>query len=158
MDTKNLRNALSKFATGITVITTSDEHGNPFGVTVNSFTSVSLEPPLILWCLGDQTFALDVFLQADYFVVNILSSDQENISTNFAIPGEFDRFADISYQIGIAPKVPLINNCLANLQCSRHSIDRQGDHWVFISKIEDTIINYGTPLIYFESQYSSLKE
>ena len=152
MDTKALRNALSKFATGITVITTVDKENNPLGVTVNSFTSVSLEPPLVLWCLGDQTFALDSFLEAKNFVVNILSSEHVGVSNNFAAQGDFDRFADVFYQTGIA-NVPLINDCLANLQCSRHSIDRHGDHWVFISKVEEIIINHGDPLIYFEGNY-----
>lgn len=152
MNSKELRIALSKFATGITVITTVDKDNNPIGVTVNSFTSVSLDPPLVLWCLGDQTFALQAFLNSNRFVVNILSVEQEQISNNFAFPGDFDRFADISYERGIG-NVPLINNCLANLQCTRSNIERVGDHWVFISQIDIFNINEGNPLVYYSSNY-----
>ncbi len=156
MDTKALRSALSKFATGITVVTTVDEDKKPYGVTVNSFTSVSLEPALALWCLGDQTFALNTFLNAEHFAVNILSSEQEDVSNNFAVAGEFDRFATIPHNQGTTG-VPLITGCLANFECKRYQVERIGDHWVFICKIKSFSTNGEKPLIYYSSQYCQLR-
>ena len=154
-DNKRLRQALSKFATGITIITIVDKQQNPYGVTVNSFGSLSLDPALVLWSLGDQTYALEEFLQSDYFVVNVLDAQQQDVSNNFAMQGEFDRFESISYTVN-NKNIPVINDCIASFFCSQFKIDRIGDHWLFIAQVDAFEFSSGNPLIYYNSDYQQL--
>ncbi len=99
-DTKSFRMALGSFATGVTVITTRDINGLDIGVTANSFNSVSLEPPLVLWSLDKKSLSLTAFKKAEHFVVNVLSTDQIDISNRFAKSGE-DKFAGLNVERGI---------------------------------------------------------
>lgn len=154
-DSKELRSAFSRFATGITVVTITDDSGQMYGVTVNSFSSVSLEPALVLWSLGDATYALEAFLEADSYVINVLASDQQHVSNNFAMQGEFNRFETICYSLndeGLA----LLDGCLARFHCRKYRVDRAGDHWLFLGQIYDVEVYQGEPLIYYSSDYRIL--
>lgn len=156
LDTKALRSAFSKFATGITVLTIADESGEMYGVTVNSFSSVSLDPALILWSLGDATYALDAFLNANSYVINVLSSHQQHVSDNFAMQGEFNRFEKISYSLN-EQGLALVDGCLARFHCRKYRVDRAGDHWLFLGQINQIEENPGEPLIYYNSGYRLLE-
>lgn len=155
-DSKALRGAFSRFATGISVLTTCDESGEMHGVTVNSLTSLSLDPALILWALGDATYALDAFINADSYVLNILSSQQQQVSDNFALEGEIDRFENISYTLN-EQGIALIDGCLARFHCCKYKLDRAGDHWLFLGEINRVEQSQGEPLIYYNSSYRQLE-
>lgn len=155
MNNKALRSAFSRFATGVTVLTITDQSGAMFGVTVNSFSSVSLDPPLVLWSLGDATCDLDSFLKADAFVINVLSNDQRQISDNFATADEFDKFESVSYTLS-NQGLPLLDGCLARFHCKKYRLDRVGDHWLFLGELYQIEENHGEPLIYYNSRYCSV--
>lgn len=146
------RRACSKFATGIVVVTTYD--GKPHGVTVNSFTSVSLDPPLVLFCINYSANILSVFREASHFAINILEGDQEAISSAFAFRGK-DRFEGISWRPGIE-MVPILEGTLATLECKIHSVVEAGDHAIFIGEALTATVGTGNPLLYFDSRYKRL--
>jgi 4-hydroxyphenylacetate 3-hydroxylase, reductase component len=129
------RQALGTFATGVTVVTASADDGELAGVTANSFTSVSLDPPLILWCLAATSDNLMLFREARYFAVNILGSNQKAISTHFAkrLENKFDVFP---YRPGLGG-APLLDDCITSLQCRSREHYEVGDHWVFIGEVEE---------------------
>ena len=120
------RQALGTFATGVTVVTAMSTTGELAGLTANSFTSVSLEPPLILWCLADTSDNLAVFQSAPYFAVNILAADQKEISDHFA-RRQKDKFVSIQYRAGKGGS-PLLDGCVTWLQCRMISTHVAGDH------------------------------
>src|SRR5215510_15027306 len=115
IDPRELRNALGMFATGVTVVTTVNSDGRPIGLTCNSFSSVSLKPPLILWSLSLYSPSLQAFLQAPCFAVNILAAEQEALSRRFSTPVK-DRFEDLDWMPGEGG-IPLIKGSAAHLQC-----------------------------------------
>ena len=119
-DSRAFRRALGNFATGVTVVTAAAPGGRTVGVTANSFNSVSLEPPLILWSLDKRSSSLAVFEAASHFAVNILAADQIELSNNFAKPRE-DRFAGIEHRAGEGG-APLLADCAACFQCERHQL------------------------------------
>ena len=157
IDNKTLRRAFSRFATGITVVTIADSDSLAYGVTVNSFSSVSLDPPLVLWSLGDATYSLDQYINADAYAINVLSADQQDVSNNFAALGDFDRFESIPHRLS-ERGLPLIDGCLARFHCQKYTIERVGDHWLFIAEIFEAEDNDGLPLIYYNSGYRSLAD
>lgn len=148
------RRACSKFATGIVVATTYD--GRPHGLTVNSFTSVSLDPPLILFCINFSANILPVFQKASHFAINILESDQEAVSSAFAFRGQ-DRFEGVNWRPGIG-MAPVLEGTLATLECKMHSVIEAGDHAIFIGEALTASVGTGEPLLYFDSRYTRLKE
>lgn len=146
-----LRRAFGKFATGVAIVTTTDPENNPIGLTINSFSSVSLEPPLVLWSLGNRSQNLELFRNSSHFAINILASDQQEISDKFAKPSE-DRFADISWFRGIA-ELPVIRNTIATFECRRTMTIEMGDHVVFFGAVEDCEQCDLEPLLFFSGQY-----
>ena len=133
-ESSEFRQALATFATGVTVITAASENGERVGVTANSFTSVSLDPPLILWCLASTSESLKIFQDVGYFSVNILAADQKTLSTHFAKRLE-DKFSKIPYKSGLGG-APLLENCITSLQCRSRQQYEVGDHWIFIGEVE----------------------
>lgn len=133
IDTKALRGAFSSYMTGVTVVTAQASDGSLVGFTANSFTSVSLDPPLLLVCPGNHLNSYSVFEQCDYFAVNILSDEQEAISNDFA-QSTGDRFAGIDW-LADRHGCPLISGCSATFSCSVHSRQTMGDHLVLIGEI-----------------------
>jgi len=148
------RHAAGRFATGITVATVTDPDGAPHGLTVNSFTSVSLEPPLVLVCIAHAAVTVECFRTAKYFGVNILASDQREISDHFARKGH-NRFATIEWISG-ETGVPLLPGVLATMECEVYSTVRAGDHDIFLGEVLRIDVNEGRPLLYWASGYHSL--
>lgn len=143
--------SLGRFASGVTVVTTKDTDGKLHGLTVSAFCSVSLKPPLILVCIHKQTGSYHAFEKSKQFVVNILSAEQEHISNQFAKQHE-DKFEGIPFQKGLED-LPVLEDCLVNLECRlKHSYDG-GDHTIFVGEIQRTHVSEGNPLTYFQGNY-----
>jgi len=153
-DPRTLRNALGAFATGVTVITTRQQNGTPRGFTANSFTSVSLSPPLLLVCLAKSAHSYQAFLEAEHFAVNILSEEQRAVSGLFAsrAPDKFARCAWRSGQGG----APLLKGALATFCCTRERLVDAGDHVILIGRIQAFATTEGSPLGYFRGNYFSI--
>lgn len=151
------RAALSKFASGVTVVTTKDAEGKFHGLTVSAFCSLSLKPPLILVCIDKTAGSHDAFGESGHFVVNVLSEDQIGHSNQFASP-IFDKFEGIEYHEGIEG-IPVLKNVLANLECKLVNSHENGDHTIFVGQVEKTTINEnGKPLLYFHGNYRMIEE
>jgi len=151
-DTRLLRRTLGAFATGVTVITTTDEHGKPVGFTANSFTSVSLDPPLVLFCLDKRSASLDIFEKSQAFGINVLNADQQDISQRFASRNE-DRFADTPWEMWEL-KVPIIQNTAASFECAKHHVVDAGDHLIFLGRVHHSWLDsQRSPLLYFQGNY-----
>lgn len=146
-----LRNALGKFATGVAVVTTLSKDGSPVGVTVNSFSSVSLDPPLVLWSLTNSSPNLATFKDASHFVINILAHDQEHVSNQFARPVE-DRFANVECREG-AYGVPVLSGTLASFECKNARNTEGGDHTVFFGEVLEYEEADLAPLLFFSGKY-----
>ncbi len=134
IDPRALRNAFGAFMTGVTVVTTHDAEGNPLGFTANSFTSVSLDPPLVLVCLANSSSNYEAFNDASGFAVNILAEDQKDVSNTFARPVE-DRFAAVDWQKG-PNGAPVFKGVSAWFDCSMFNRVEAGDHLILIGKVE----------------------
>ncbi|SFU14277.1 flavin reductase family protein [Pseudomonas marincola] len=130
---KAFRDALSTFTTGVTIITTRNAQGEPIGVTANSFNSVSLNPPLVLWSLAKSALSLDAFSSNKHWNVHVLSVEQEGLSGRFASRGE-DKFADIELDRGIND-IPLLHNSTARFQCRTAFMYEGGDHVIFVGEV-----------------------
>lgn len=134
LDRRALRGALGCFATGVTVMTTRRTDGSPVGLTVNSFASVSLEPPLVLWSLAAHSPSLGAFRAASHFCVNVLAADQEALCRRFATP-EADKFAAVDWMEGTGGS-PVIDGCVASFECSSAFNNWGGDHLIFVGRVE----------------------
>lgn len=152
------RKALGSFATGITVITL-DSEGEVHGMTANAFTSVSLDPMLVLVCV-DQRASTHAHLHAKKrFGVNVLAENQREISEYYARPGRaHDRAAEEAGAAFDRTKhgTPVLQGALAYLECKLHSAQDAGDHTIFIAEVEDVVVRDGRPLLYFESKYRGI--
>lgn len=154
VSSEEFRRACGRFATGVSVASVVDCTGTPHGLTVSSFTSVSLEPPLILICLGHAVTNIEDFRRARHFGINVLREDQRLISERFAQKG-YDRFDGIGWLAG-ETGVPLITTALATMECATHQRFAAGDHDIFIGEVVHTWIRDGSPLIYYASRYRKL--
>ena len=150
-DSRELRQVLGSFVTGVTVITTVDAKGQRHGLTVNSFSSVSLDPPLILWSQSLSAPSHPVFRDAERFVVNILADDQVAVSNRFARGGH-DKFAGCETDPGLGG-VPLIRGSAAWLECKRMDCFRGGDHMVFLGQVERIERSTRQPLVFGGGRY-----
>jgi flavin reductase (DIM6/NTAB) family NADH-FMN oxidoreductase RutF/DNA-binding IclR family transcriptional regulator len=133
-DQRELRDVLGAYLTGVTVVTTVDQAGRPHGVTANSFSSVSLDPPLVLWSQALAAKSFPVFRDGDRFVVNILAEDQVEISNRFAKAGA-DKFAGVKVRSGLEG-LPILEDCSAHLECVKIATYPGGDHAVFLGRVE----------------------
>ncbi len=134
LDSRELRNVLGCFGTGVTVVTTLDNDGQKVGLTANSFSSVSLDPPIVLWSLSKQSKSVNAFMQASRFVINVLSMEQLPLSKQFSQPLD-DRFIGVSSSEGLG-SLPVLNDCAANIECRAVSSQEVGDHILFLGQIE----------------------
>jgi flavin reductase (DIM6/NTAB) family NADH-FMN oxidoreductase RutF len=148
------RRACGRFATGVTIATVLDAQGMPHGLTVSSFTSVSLEPPLILICLGHAVTIVDTFREATHFGINVLSAGQQDLSDRFARKGH-DRFNGLPWTRG-ETGVPLLPGVLAAIECSVEQRVTSGDHDILIGRMIHARVADGEPLLYFASRYRAL--
>jgi flavin reductase (DIM6/NTAB) family NADH-FMN oxidoreductase RutF len=151
---RRFRNSLGMFATGITVITARTPAGEPIGLTVNSFNSVSLDPPLIVWSLSSNLPSRPIFENCEYYAINVLAEDQAELSQRFASRME-DRFAGLEFEEGVGG-VPLLKGCCARFECRNTVRHEGGDHVVFISEVLSFDREEREPLIYFGGAYRRL--
>ena len=152
----DFRAALSRFASGVSVVTTKDAVGKLFGITVSAFCSVSLDPPLVLICIEKTTGSHHAFTESGRFTVNILTESQANISEHFASLLE-DKFSMIDHAVD-EHGIPLLQNSLATLQCVLFKTLDGGDHSIFLGLVEHVSVRDDDPLIYFKSTYHTIAE
>ncbi|MCO5100562.1 MAG: flavin reductase family protein [Burkholderiaceae bacterium] len=150
-DSPMLRRAFGCFPTGVTVVTTRAADGSFAGLTVNSYTSLSLDPPLVLWALGSRSASLRVFEAATHFAINILAEDQAWLSRRFATKSR-DKFHGLGIRAGIEG-VPLLDGCSAHIECRMHSAQPGGDHLLFVGKVERVDVLSRSPLLYVGGRY-----
>ena len=151
-DARNFRQALGSFATGVTIITTRCGDGSPVGITANSFNSVSLEPPMVLWSLAKSSRSLPAFETAQHWAVHILAADQEALSNRFARSGA-DKFAGLEPETGIGGS-PLLGGCATRLQCSTAFRYEGGDHIIFVGRVLGFDHNPVAPLVFHSGSYA----
>ena len=153
-DARELRRVMGSFCTGVTVITTRDDAGNPFGLTANAVTSVSLVPPLLLVCV-DRTAESHVhFFTSKVFVVNILCEEQEQLSRRFAVSGG-DKFTDVACHPGRLG-APVLDGTLGHLECRIVETHEAGDHVIHVGEVEHAETRGGRPLLFFQGKYERL--
>src|ERR1700730_2064496 len=150
-DSRELRRALGAFVTGVTVITTTDGEGRFHGVTANSFSSVSLDPPLVLWSQAVKSHSHPVFFKAEHFAVNILAENQIELSNRFAKSSQ-EKFAGIDVDIG-SDGVPLLRGCSARLQCRVVSRVPGGDHTIYVGEVHAIDRAERKPLVFGNGRY-----
>ena len=153
-DPKLLRAALSQFATGVTIIATKEDDGTPRGFTANSFTSVSLDPPLVLVCVARSAASCDIFKAAKHFSVNVLAEEQKDISGLFASQRP-DKFEIAPWHPG-KTGTPVIDAALAWFECAQHQLVDAGDHVILVGRVEYFGQGRGRPLGYFRGAYFTL--
>ena len=156
IDPRELRNALGMFATGVTVVTTVNADARPIGLTCNSFSSVSLKPPLVLWSLSLYSPRLQAFLRAPYFAINILAAEQEALSRRFSTPMA-DRFAELEWSAGEGG-IPLIKGSAAQLECRNETRHYSGDHVVLIGQVLKFTYRDAEPLVFVRGRYRELAD
>jgi flavin reductase (DIM6/NTAB) family NADH-FMN oxidoreductase RutF/DNA-binding MarR family transcriptional regulator len=151
-DPVHMRQCLSRFATGVTIIATRGPDGRHVGLTANSFNSLSLDPPLILWSLGTGASTLEVFRGQRFFSVSVLSVEQVDIARRFAARG-VDRFHGVAVHEGL-DGIPLIDGALAWFECERRTQTLHGDHWLFIGEVKRCAAADGSPLIFRHGEFA----
>lgn len=151
---RSLREAFGQFATGVAVVTTVTPGGERAGVTVNSFSSVSLDPPLVLWCLSDRAPSAPVFLRAGQFAVNVLAAGQDELSRRFATPAP-DKFAGLDVLVS-STGLPLLAGAVATFACRTVTTHEGGDHHIFVGEVEHYQRSGGEPLIFHAGRYREL--
>jgi len=157
LDTRAFRNALGVFATGVAVATTLAADGTPIGITVNSFTSVSLVPPLVLISVGRSNLSFPQFQRCRHFAVNVLSADQRGISQRFAVTSE-DKWRDIPVRAG-AFGCPIFDTALAVFECKVERRNKAGDHTILLGRIVAfNSRQQGEPLIFYRGAYERLSD
>jgi len=154
VDSLELRRALGSFATGVAVVTARLPDGRRAGITVNSFSSVSLDPPLVLWSLARTSPSIDVFRDATHFGVSVLARDQQTISHRFSRWAS-DKFAGVAL-VENEHRIPLIDGALAHFHCRREYLNAGGDHVVIFGRVESFRQWPRDPLVYFRGGYASV--
>lgn len=154
LDTWDFRQAVGAFTTGVTVVTTSDDAGARYGLTANSFASVSLDPPLVLFCVDNRAPSLDGFHRSQHFAINLLASDQEEIARRFARPAE-DKFSGLAWRVGIFG-APLLDRCIAHIECTMEHVIPSGDHEILIGRVHRVRVYEGEPLIFHRSRFGAV--
>lgn len=153
-DSREFRNALGNFATGVTIVTAKGENGEMVGVTASSFNSVSLDPPLILWSLDRNSSSLQIIEAASHFCVHILNESQGDECMAFAKSGA-DQFSSLECGEGLGG-APLIDDCLARFECRNVVHHDGGDHVIIVGEVERFEVQDGEPLIFFRGKLSNL--
>ena len=155
-DKRDLRNALGSFGTGVTVVTSGNLQSRLVGVTANSFSSVSLEPPIVLWSLVSSSPSLEVFDATGRFVINVLALQQIDLSKQFSKTLE-DKFAGVEYTEGL-DGLPVIQNCVATFECKTIQRTVVGDHVLFLGQVENYVYESKTPLLFCQGNYMQVAE
>lgn len=154
-DPRTLRDALGCFATGVTVVTCVDPDGAPVGLTANSFTSLSLDPPLLLVCVARSSVTAGALAAAQNFAVNVLQTCQRPASITFSTRGE-DRFGQTDWSMG-EHGAPVLLDSLSVFECRRHAVHEGGDHFILVGEVVKASFEPGLdPLLYFRGSYRRL--
>lgn len=155
IDPYDFRRALGTFATGVTIVTAAAADGKPIGLTCNSFASVSLNPPLVLWSLSTFSPSMSVFQNASHFAVNVLGVSQRDLATQFARPAD-DKFAGVRWQRGLGD-APLLADTVAAFQCRTVARYNGGDHIIFLGAVEAYAYNHAEPLLFAHGGFGQFK-
>ena len=150
--TRQFRAALGAFATGVTIVTTRSPSGEDIGLTANSFNSVSLDPPMVLWSLARKSLSLPAFLESGYFAIHVLAAAQEDLSVTFATRGA-DKFAGLEVTRGTGG-IPLIPGCSALFQCKTAFNYEGGDHVIFVGEVQEFEHFNQPPLVFHSGRYA----
>ena len=148
---RRYRNTLGQFATGVAVITARNDQGEPVGVTCNSFTSVSLDPPLILWSVAHSSASAAAFREGRSFAVNILAAEQEEIALRFARSGS-DKFAGLAWHEGV-DGAPLLEECVAYMECHVDARYPGGDHVIIVGAVQHYVNMERDPLLFHSGEF-----
>jgi len=151
-----LRNALGRYTTGVAIITCMDADGSPVGLTANSFSSLSLDPPLVLWSLRSQSSQMAAFSQAQHFAINVLAEAQVELSRRFS-SSTLDRFTEGAWAPGIGG-APVLSACVAVFECETASQQPAGDHVLFIGRVLAVLEAQLPPLVFQAGHYRLLGE
>lgn len=155
IEPRDFRHALGCFASGVCVVTTQARNGQALGVTISSFCSVSLEPPLVLFCLGKNTSNLDAYAASSCFAVNVLAESQMDLSENFARQSD-DKFQGISFQKG-KNGCPIFQGCVATLECKLIDTHDGGDHIIIVGRVDRLgTTQGGAPLLRYRGDYANI--
>jgi flavin reductase (DIM6/NTAB) family NADH-FMN oxidoreductase RutF len=152
-DQKAYRSALGTFATGVTVVTARDASGGAHGLTVNSFTSVSLNPPMVLWCLGDSSDSWDLFSSCESFAINVLEAGQDAFAMRFA--GKGDQALTADEFTTLATGSPVLSQAVASFDCTIVQRVHAGDHLILIGETQAWQSREGDGLTYFKGRFGS---
>lgn len=150
--TRAFRDALGRFATGVTIVTTQSTKG-PLGITANSFAALSLDPPLVMWAPGRFSRRFDAFAEAGHFAIHVLAADQLPMAKHFAADGlDFDL---PGVTVG-ASGIPLLPQCLARFECASHAVHPGGDHAIVVGKVQRVTTRAGAGLSFFSGSYGTI--
>lgn len=149
----DFRQALSTFATGVTIVTTSDHAGEPVGMTVSSFNSVSMDPPLVLWSIAKSALSAQAFERSKHFCVHVLSAQQMDLSNRFSKSGTA-KFEGIDYTLD-DNNIPVLPQYTSRFDCSTWSIYEGGDHWIIVGKVLDFEVSNQDPLVFSGGAYAT---
>jgi len=154
-DVRKFRNALGCFTTGVAVVTTREAGKDPIGITVNSFSSVSLDPPLVLWCLDKKSDTLDIFERATHFTVNVLREEHTEVSSRLAMKGDHS-LEGIEVLEG-SSGIPALKEALAHFECEIDARHDAGDHVIMVGRVlKFDYVDDGRPLLYHRGGYNCL--
>lgn len=153
-ETSQFRTALSQFATGVTIITTRDEHGGFFGMTASSFNSVSLSPPLVLWSLAQNSRSLPLFQGNSHYVINVLAAEHAGLAERFASRVE-NRFEGVDFELS-STGLPILSGVSAWFECHNRSRYPEGDHVIFVGEVERCAYQAKPALVYHGSRFAQL--
>jgi len=156
MDSQHLRNVFGHFATGVTVITTQDKSGAPSGLTANAFTSLSLDPPLVLICVDKKAQCYSCFEESKLFAVNFLGEEQEKIARRFATKGA-EKFSGITWHRG-NNGLPLLDGAIGYIECKIVQGHDGGDHTIYVGEVLGASASGERPLLFFKGRYRRLPE
>ncbi|MEV4114966.1 flavin reductase family protein [Nonomuraea sp. NPDC049695] len=151
VDTRDFKQALAKYITGVTVVTTADGAGRRWGFTASSFSSVSLDPPQILVCIARTAHCYPAFMSSDGFAVNVLTGTQENVARRFA-QHDVDKFAGLPFGAG-ERDLPILQDALAVFQCATRARFPAGDHTILLGEVLQARVGQGDPALYYDRQF-----
>lgn len=153
-DPRRFRDALGCYATGVTIVTCNNGDG-PLGITANSFASVSLSPPLVLWSPARASLRFQSFVEAEFYAIHVLGDRHKDQCRTFASEG--GNFSELDWQTG-DNGVPLIEGCLARFECRQHAVHDGGDHAIVVGQVIRATIEEGSPLVFARGSYGSFRQ
>jgi flavin reductase (DIM6/NTAB) family NADH-FMN oxidoreductase RutF len=156
IDKNELRRIMGHFATGVTIVTTMSKEGQAYGLTANAFTSVSLDPPLLLISVDKKAESYPHLEYSKVFTVNILADEQESLSRKFAVSGG-DKFNGVAYRVG-ANGAAILDGALAFIECKIYASYEGGDHVLYLGLVEEAQTREGKPLLFYRGGYRAISD